>query len=101
MESSESHVNRGEELNAEAVNESDGGLLKKQRQRNMIQEETRVDQGSMDSRGLMEFDIESDKRRFTIIIIFFIIAFGVNNAERIKIWFTDKVIYLYFHSLIF
>jgi hypothetical protein len=49
MESSESHVKRGEELNAEAVNESDGGRLKKQRQRNMIQEETRVDQGSMDS----------------------------------------------------
>ena len=79
-------------MHVEAVNDTDVDQFKKQRQRNLIQEETRVDHGSIDSRGLLEFDIESDKRRFTIIIIFFIIAFGVNNAERIKIWFTNQVI---------
>ena len=91
MDSSPNNEKKGEETHITSAETSENSQFKKIRQRHLIQEETRVDQGSMDSRGLMEFDIEPDRSRFTVITIFFIIAFAVNSAERIKIWFRNEV----------
>jgi hypothetical protein len=45
----------------------------------------------MDSKGIAGYDIRSEKYRFVIISIFFLVAFGVNSTERVKIWFRNEV----------